>query len=237
MENARSSAHFWTYEQTQFMLNQLKDLNILKFMDGRKTRNEYLFIKVAQKMEEAGFPRTPKQVRIRWKNVKKAYMCAKRDIGASGRRRRTLCPFFDLLDELLGSRPQSQAGHHGIDSGIARHAAETTVKLEETTFFEVPPGSYSPTRSTPASSPRPTSSTPLPAVTSDRPGRRVQHSRRRQRDIDVLVQGIWDMNRRWEGHMKRSEAREDRLIATILQSNASMVATLKEGMRNLGTNI
>jgi len=69
METARSSTHFWTDEQTQFMLNQLKELNILKFMDGRKTRNGELFKKVARKMEEAGFPRTPEQVRIRWKNV------------------------------------------------------------------------------------------------------------------------------------------------------------------------
>ena len=113
--------HFWTDEQTQFMLNQLKELNILKFLDGRKTRNGDLFKKVARKMEEAGFPRTPEQVRIRWKNVKKAYLSAKRDNGTSGRGR-TLWPFFDLLDELLGSRSLSQAIHHGIDSGISRHA-------------------------------------------------------------------------------------------------------------------
>ena len=68
-------------------------------------------------MEEAGFPRTPEQVQIRWKNVKKAYLCAKRHNGTSGRGR-TSCPFFDLLDELLGSRPLAQAGRHGIDSGM-----------------------------------------------------------------------------------------------------------------------
>ena len=61
------------------MLHQLQELNILKFMDGRKTRNGDLFKKVAQKMKEAGFTRTPEQVRVRWKNLRKAYHGAKRN--------------------------------------------------------------------------------------------------------------------------------------------------------------
>jgi len=32
MENTRATTHFWTEEQTEFMLNVLKELNILKFM-------------------------------------------------------------------------------------------------------------------------------------------------------------------------------------------------------------
>ena len=65
-------------------------------------------------MVEAGFPRTPEQIRIRWKNVKKAFFQAKRDNGASG------CgfPFYDVLDELLGSRPLSLVEHNGVDSGV-----------------------------------------------------------------------------------------------------------------------
>ena len=99
------------------MLSQLKEMNILKFMDGRKTRNGELFKKVALKMVEASFPRTPEQVRIRWKNLKKTYFQAKRDNGASGRGR-TTCPFYDLLEDLLGSRPLSLVGHNGVDSGV-----------------------------------------------------------------------------------------------------------------------
>ena len=36
---ASAATHFWTDEETRFMLTQVQELNILKFMDGRKTRN------------------------------------------------------------------------------------------------------------------------------------------------------------------------------------------------------
>ncbi|TNN80401.1 hypothetical protein EYF80_009425 [Liparis tanakae] len=117
MENTRATTHFWTEEQTECMLNILKELNILKFMDGRKTRNGGLFQKAALKMVKAGFPRTAEQIRIRWKNVKKAFFLAKRDNGASGRGHAT-CPCYDVLDDLLGSRSVSLVKHSGVDSGV-----------------------------------------------------------------------------------------------------------------------
>ncbi|KAM4570048.1 uncharacterized protein PAE49_009294 [Odontesthes bonariensis] len=227
MEIARTNTHFWSEEQTRFMLTQLKELNIFKFMDGRKTKNRDIFKKVAQKLEEVGFPRTPKQVLIRWKNLKKAYTVAKRDNETSGYER-ILCPFYDLLDEILGSRPRSPAGHHGRYSDIATETEMKTEDLEET--IEAPESS-TPIRSPPASA-------PPPAFTSNKPGKRAKQSRStkgRQGGVDVLVEEIRDMKERWEKQMERSEAREDRLIATILQSNAKMVATLMEGMRNFQT--
>ena len=50
------------------------ELNILKFTDGRKTRNGDLFKKVARKMEEAGFTRTPEQVRSNGRTTRKLTM-------------------------------------------------------------------------------------------------------------------------------------------------------------------
>ena len=48
---ASAATHFWTDEETRFMLTQVQELNILKFMDGRKTRNEvnrmWLFVERA----------------------------------------------------------------------------------------------------------------------------------------------------------------------------------------------
>ena len=55
-------------------------------------------------MEEAGFTRTPEQVRVRWKNLRKAYHAT--------------CPFYKLLDKLLGRRPLAQAGQNGMDVGF-----------------------------------------------------------------------------------------------------------------------
>ena len=97
------------------MLTQVQDLNILKFMDGRKTRNAYLFKKMSVRMEDAGFVRTPEQIRIKWKNIRQAYNSAKQ----SGERRGF--PFYALLEELLGRRtPRSPppAAQHGLDVGF-----------------------------------------------------------------------------------------------------------------------
>ncbi|TNN37406.1 Transcription factor 7-like 1 [Liparis tanakae] len=186
LENTRATTHFWTEEQTEFMLNVLKELNILKFMDGRKTRNGDLFKKVALKMLAAGFPRTPEQIRIRWKNLKKAFFQAKREPGASGRGRST-CPSFDVLDDLLGGGPLSLVEHNGVDSGV--QLPTTMDATMDETLLGGSPGSSSPRSTTQPSS------TPLrPAITDDLP--------------------------EWREDMARSEAREERLIATILRTDS-----------------
>lgn len=47
--------HFWMNKVTNFMLSELKELNILKYMDGWKTQSGELFKKVAEKLNKAGF--------------------------------------------------------------------------------------------------------------------------------------------------------------------------------------
>lgn len=117
MAKSTGKNHFWTDEETDFMLNQLKELNILKYMDGRKTRNADLFKKVAEQMDEGGFKRTPEQIRVRWKHVKQAYYNARKQNSTSGHSA-VSCPHSDILEELLGRRPLSQAVEHGVDIGF-----------------------------------------------------------------------------------------------------------------------
>ena len=45
---ASAATHFQTDEETRFMLTQVQELNIFKFMDGRKMRNADLFKKIAK---------------------------------------------------------------------------------------------------------------------------------------------------------------------------------------------
>ncbi|XP_062376299.1 uncharacterized protein LOC134064396 [Sardina pilchardus] len=108
--------HFWSDEETEFMLCQLKALNILKYMDGRKTRNGNLFRKVAEHMEDAGFQRTSEQIRVRWKNVKKAYNNARKNNQTSGTTS-VSWPYSKILKELLGRRPLSKSTEDGVDIG------------------------------------------------------------------------------------------------------------------------
>ncbi|XP_056135260.1 uncharacterized protein LOC130111976 [Lampris incognitus] len=125
-----SRVHFWTDEETEYMLTQLKELNILKYMDGRKTRNGDLFKKVAEHMVGAGFKRTPEQVRVRWKHLKQAHYNAKKSNSTSGHSP-VSCPFLEILEELLGRRPLSQAVQHGVDVGLSTPVSDSPTKIEK----------------------------------------------------------------------------------------------------------
>ncbi|XP_061594808.1 interferon-induced protein 44-like isoform X2 [Cololabis saira] len=105
MAKSGRSTHFWNNEETELMLGHLKELGILRFIDGRKTRNGDLFKKVQEHMARAGYKRTAEQIRIRWKHLKQAYYRARRkehhtDAPAAGP-----CPFSGVMEELLGSQP------------------------------------------------------------------------------------------------------------------------------------
>ncbi|KAJ8348279.1 hypothetical protein SKAU_G00268680 [Synaphobranchus kaupii] len=108
------SNHFWTDEETLFMLNQIKKLDILKFIDGRKHRNVHMFKKVSNKMVEAGFVRTVEQIRCRWKSLKQSYCKAKIHNSTSGSDP-TKCPYFDILNDMLGHWLLAGTGDQGID--------------------------------------------------------------------------------------------------------------------------
>ncbi|XP_076141515.1 uncharacterized protein LOC143124100 isoform X1 [Alosa pseudoharengus] len=120
--------HFWSDAETEFMLCQLKALNILKYMDGRKTRNGNLFRKVAEHMEDAGFQRTSEQIRVRWKNVKKAYYNSRKNNQTSGNSS-VSCPYSNILKELLGRRPLSKTAENGVDIVSSPSFSERTQKL------------------------------------------------------------------------------------------------------------
>ncbi|XP_054629016.1 uncharacterized protein LOC129179603 isoform X2 [Dunckerocampus dactyliophorus] len=115
-EGARGT-HFWGEEEAVFLLQQLKELNILKCLDGRKTRNGEVFKKVAKKMENAGFIRTPEQIRVKWKRMKRIYFITKKDSKRSGHNS-VSCPHYELLEDLLGGRTLSQTLAHGLDVGF-----------------------------------------------------------------------------------------------------------------------
>lgn len=68
--SSKTIEHFWKDEETTVMHALLKELNILKCIDGRKTRNGNLIKRVSEQMREGIFVRTAEQIRIRW-NLKK----------------------------------------------------------------------------------------------------------------------------------------------------------------------
>lgn len=106
------SLHFWTDEETEYMLGQLKELNILKYMDAMAS----CFEKWPTSWKVRDF-RTPEQIRVRWKHLKQAYYSAKKknDTDDNGP---AACPFFSTLEELLGCRPLPVGTEDGVDIGF-----------------------------------------------------------------------------------------------------------------------
>ena len=97
------------------MLAQMKEMDIMRFIDGRKHRNGDLFRMVGDRMRGAGFIRTVEQIRCRWKGLKQAYYKAKAHNNTSGRDPAS-CPFYRELNDLLGARPLATV--EGIDVGL-----------------------------------------------------------------------------------------------------------------------
>ncbi|XP_061880718.1 zinc finger protein with KRAB and SCAN domains 2-like isoform X1 [Entelurus aequoreus] len=102
----------WGEDETVFLIQQLKDFNILRCLDGRKHRNGEVFTKVARELENAGFCRTPEQIRVKWKRMKQLYVKAKKDDADAA------CPYFHLFDDLLGRQSQSPSPAYGLDVGF-----------------------------------------------------------------------------------------------------------------------
>jgi hypothetical protein len=72
------SQHFWSENKILFMLNIIKEMDILKFLDGHKHRNGDVFNKVSAKMREGGFVRTVEQMSFCWKALKQGFFKARK---------------------------------------------------------------------------------------------------------------------------------------------------------------
>ena len=116
----------WTDSETQFMLNSLKELNIGEHLDCRKARNAELLLVVHNEMEDAGYCRSVEQIRNRWKVLRIAYNKAKCHNSTSGSDPAS-CPYYDLLDEILGHRPMSNVEEYGVDIGLAEAPEEDSI--------------------------------------------------------------------------------------------------------------
>ncbi|XP_026135513.1 myelin transcription factor 1 [Carassius auratus] len=99
MSRGRRSTHFWSEEETDLLLQTLKQMNIDRYTDGRKHRNSLIFRKVCARHREAGFARSCDQVKHRWKTLKAIYYKAKRQCSGSSFRH------FDTMEEIFGHRP------------------------------------------------------------------------------------------------------------------------------------
>ncbi|XP_054629015.1 uncharacterized protein LOC129179603 isoform X1 [Dunckerocampus dactyliophorus] len=238
-EGARGT-HFWGEEEAVFLLQQLKELNILKCLDGRKTRNGEVFKKVAKKMENAGFIRTPEQIRVKWKRMKRIYFITKKDSKRSGHNS-VSCPHYELLEDLLGGRTLSQTLAHGLDVGFGASVSASVPEDqgEPTDDPEKHPdeGAAVKMEGTAETEERETASAPV-SKTSTRTGTFAmfgerQRHRGRRSDVERFTSSMERLQAVLVDQLRQSQEMQERLVNSILQSNESMVSALLEGIQSL----
>ncbi|XP_061880025.1 zinc finger and SCAN domain-containing protein 20-like [Entelurus aequoreus] len=233
--------HFWSDEETIFLIHQLRESDILKYLDGRKTRNGKVFEKVANAMKNAGFRRSPEQIRVRWKRLKQVYYNTKKD-AASGHKP-VWCPHFQLLDDLLGGHPRSRSLDVGVglllqkgvpdDQGDPNNDPEahpdkdSDLKSNESvgSSYLTHPPSFAPASTLfPQRSPGPGTFALL--------GQR-QRPRGRRSAFERFTSSMERMQSVLAEQFQRCQERQERLVDSILQSNESMVSALLEGLQSL----
>ncbi|KAI9536836.1 hypothetical protein NQZ68_031145 [Dissostichus eleginoides] len=177
-------------------------------------------------MARAGFDRTLEQINNKLKKLKKGYRDHKRDPGRSAKGGPKHSPHYEVLDSVLGDRPQSGTVNSITletmveDRLNLQSSTDTELSGSEEAASELPPASAcsSPkpqSRSSPlptGSSPLPTASSPLPTASSPLPtgsspqepllpsGRHKQVKRKRDLSSELLLL------------MKKSDERGERFL-------------------------
>lgn len=70
MENKRD---IWSYDETQILINIIKEKNILKIMDNKRFRIAEIFKSLENDMKSKGYCRSAKQIHIKFKALKPKY--------------------------------------------------------------------------------------------------------------------------------------------------------------------
>ncbi|XP_061570026.1 cytokine receptor-like [Cololabis saira] len=183
-------------------------------------------------MAEAGFARTPEQLKIKWKNLRTAYISAKNKNNRSGHDPAS-CPHFAILDDLLGGRPLSQAGQNGVDSGFPAANQEAATDMESTAETEM--GGHvetaergeeaCPVAGTSQCSSPLQSNSELLEISAQRPRRRRQGSdvallcdfwRERHRERDEQQRERDEQQRERDEQQRESDDRQERTLACFL---------------------
>ena len=84
MTASKQSTLHWSASESLFLIQTLKELDIVARLDGRKTRNTELFKKVHEKLSEAGVDCNIEQMKNRWKTLRAGYYKAKQHNSKSG---------------------------------------------------------------------------------------------------------------------------------------------------------
>ena len=96
----------WTEEEVYELIDVWSDDIIQSQLEGSQ-RNQHVYKKISQKLQEKGYERTWDQCRQKMKKLRKDYKDVVDNNGETGRKRKTF-KYFDEIDAVLGCRPATR---------------------------------------------------------------------------------------------------------------------------------
>ncbi|XP_073677219.1 uncharacterized protein [Garra rufa] len=262
MSGSRRSTHFWSEEETDFLLQTLKEMNIDRYRDGRKHRNSLIFRKVCARHKEAGFARSCDQVKHRWKTLKSIYYKAKKQNSSSSN---AAFKHFDTMEEIFGHRPlvirtndsalkdgsplsdskcftfedgedeeEEEDEDNGVDEVEAGIQEIQSVKTENEPLILTQASQESSRTSTESSTP----TQPFPSTAAGVSKRRGPCCSALHSQYQGFLERLQRSQNAWlERQLEQSHEREERLISRVLsehtRSMEALVSQLFSGLRSL----
>ncbi|XP_060778065.1 myb/SANT-like DNA-binding domain-containing protein 7 [Neoarius graeffei] len=229
--------HFWSDSETTFMLDEMKDLNILQLLDGRKYRNADMFKKLSDKMALAGFSRSVEQIRTRWKVLRQSYFRAKRQ--SSSGVSPLDCPYFDILEDLLGPIHFSATEGSGVDVGFQERTPSQPAEDAASSLSSPECAEDTETRDIPVE----TESVHLlqSAPQQRSPGSKIRKKKRKvDQDHYSFLENLQRQHQQWLAEQtQQQQERDERFISSLMAANAQaterVVSLMLEGLQKMIT--
>ncbi|CAB3992346.1 Hypothetical predicted protein [Paramuricea clavata] len=121
-------ANIWTDNETKLLITIWRDQNIQQ-LENHSIRNKIVYEKLAKGMADGGFTRNAKQCQSKIKHLREKYRTYKDKIARSGAGAGKPPKFFNEIDEMLGTRPQTRPTFL-LDSGNADADKESSSSSE-----------------------------------------------------------------------------------------------------------
>lgn len=118
-----AARNVWSENETRELILLWGDEKIQAELDDFSVRNDTVHRKLAELMKERGYNRDAKQIKTKIKHLREVYRKHKDKINRSGAGAGKSPKFFEEIDVILGTRPQTQPPFV-VDSGGPRQPTD-----------------------------------------------------------------------------------------------------------------
>ena len=94
----------WTDDETEAFLDIWNDTNVEQQLEDLKSNNNAIYREISKELCDRNFEKTADQCKTRMHTLRRNFRLTKTSLRSSGRGR-TVCKYYDKLNEVLGTRP------------------------------------------------------------------------------------------------------------------------------------